>query len=182
MRPLLAVAIIWGLMAAAAAAQTYSPQRPLPRTTSMPALRALATEREGEERFKLGIDAEARGDWASAVAEFLPGDMVEIFRASEYAGGVVDEALRLAPLPPVIWMQLGVFDAAAAERARAAGVEVVMNRCPKIEWGRLSGEIGWHGVNSRIISARKPLAGKGFQRLDISPARAGAPSAKINRT
>jgi predicted CoA-binding protein len=105
-----------------------------------------------------------------------PIDMVEIFRASEYAGGIVDEALRLDPLPRVIWMQLGVFDAEAAERARAAGVEVVMNRCPKIEWGRLSGEIGWHGVNSRIISARKPLAGKGFQHLDIAPAKAGAPS------
>jgi Flp pilus assembly protein TadD len=70
MRLPLAVAILWGLMAAGAAAQTYSPQRPLPRTTSMPALRALATQREIEERFKLGIDAEARGDWTAAVAEF----------------------------------------------------------------------------------------------------------------
>jgi hypothetical protein len=96
-----------------------------------------------------------------------PIDMVEIFRASEYAGGIVDEALGLDPLPRVIWMQLGVRDEAAAERARARGVEVVMNRCPKIEWGRLSGEIGWHGVNSRIISARKPVAGKGFQRLSL---------------
>jgi hypothetical protein len=96
-----------------------------------------------------------------------PVDMVEIFRASEYAGGIVDEALGLDPLPRVIWMQLGVRDEAAAERARALGVEVVMNRCPKIEWGRLSGEIGWHGVNSRIISARKPVAGKGFQRLSL---------------
>jgi predicted CoA-binding protein len=96
-----------------------------------------------------------------------PIDMVEIFRASEYAGGVVDEALDLDPLPRVIWMQLGVRDEPAAERAAARGVEVVMNRCPKIEWGRLSGEIGWHGVNSRIISARKPVAGKGFQRLSL---------------
>jgi predicted CoA-binding protein len=96
-----------------------------------------------------------------------PIDMVEIFRASEHAGGLVDEALKLDPLPRVIWMQLGVEDASAAERARARGVEVVMNRCPKIEWGRLSGEIGWHGVNSRVISARKPIAGKGFQRLSI---------------
>ncbi len=96
-----------------------------------------------------------------------PIDMVEIFRASEHAGAVVEEALALDPLPRVIWMQLGVEDADAAERARARGVEVVMNRCPKIEWGRLSGEIGWHGVNSRIISARKPLSGAGFQRLSL---------------
>jgi predicted CoA-binding protein len=96
-----------------------------------------------------------------------PIDRGEIFRASEFAGAVVDEALSLQPLPRVIWMQLGVEDAVAAERARARGVEVVMNRCPKIEWGRLSGEIGWHGINSRIISARKPIVGKGFQRLDI---------------
>jgi predicted CoA-binding protein len=96
-----------------------------------------------------------------------PIDMVEIFRASEYAGAIVDEALKLDPLPKVIWMQLGVEDPAAAERARARGIEVVMNRCPKIEWGRLSGEIGWHGVNSRVISARKPHAGQGFQRLSL---------------
>ncbi len=98
-----------------------------------------------------------------------PIDMVEIFRASEYAGAIADEALRLDPPPKVIWMQLGVEDAAAAERARARGIEVIMNRCPKIEWGRLSGEIGWHGVNSRVLSARKPLAGKGFQRLALGP-------------
>ncbi len=96
-----------------------------------------------------------------------PIDMVEIFRASEHAGALVDEALALNPLPRVIWMQLGVEDAAAAARARALGVEAVMNRCPKIEWGRLSGEIGWHGLNSRIISARKPVAGAGFQRLSL---------------
>jgi tetratricopeptide (TPR) repeat protein len=70
MRLLLAVTIIWGLVAARAGAQTYSPQRPLPSTTSVPALRALATQREIEERFKIGIDAESRGDWISAVAEF----------------------------------------------------------------------------------------------------------------
>lgn len=96
-----------------------------------------------------------------------PVDMVEIFRASEYASGLVDEALQLDPLPRVIWMQLGVRDETAAERARARGVEVIMNRCPKIEWGRLSGEIGWHGINSRIISSRKPIAAKGFQKLSL---------------
>lgn len=98
-----------------------------------------------------------------------PIDMVDIFRSSEAAGAVVDEALALDPLPRVIWMQLGVRNDAAAARAEAKGVKVVMNRCPKIEYGRLSGEIGWSGVNSRIISARKPTAGRGFQRLSIGP-------------
>ena len=98
-----------------------------------------------------------------------PIDMVDIFRNSDAAGAVVDEALALDPLPRVIWMQLGVRNDAAAARAEAKGVKVVMNRCPKIEYGRLSGEIGWSGVNSRIISARKSTAGAGFQRLTISP-------------
>jgi predicted CoA-binding protein len=66
-------------------------------------------------------------------------DMVDVFRRSAAAGSVVDEALRLDPLPRVIWMQLGVIDEEAAERARAKGVSVVMNRCPKIEFGRLFG-------------------------------------------
>jgi hypothetical protein len=66
-------------------------------------------------------------------------------------------------------MQLGARDDLAAAKAEAAGLKVVMNRCPKIEYGRLSGEIGWHGVNSRIISARKTTAGAGFQRLTIGP-------------
>ena len=80
---------------------------------------------------------------------------------------VVDEALALPSLPKAIWMQLGVRDDAAAARAEARGVRVVMNRCPKIEYGRLSGEIGWVGVNSRLVSAKKPVAGPGFQRLTI---------------
>lgn len=67
-----------------------------------------------------------------------PIDMVDIFRNSEAAGGVVDEALALDPRPKVIWMQLGVHDDAAAGRAQALGVSVVMNRCPKIEYERLS--------------------------------------------
>ncbi|MGO4872229.1 MAG: CoA-binding protein [Roseiarcus sp.] len=96
-----------------------------------------------------------------------PIDMVDVFRRSEAAGEVVDAALALAIPPKVIWMQLGVRDDAAAARAEARGVKVVMNRCPKIEYGRLSGEIGWSGVNSRILSAKKPIAGPGFQRLTI---------------
>ncbi len=98
-----------------------------------------------------------------------PVDMVEIFRNSRDAGPITDEALSLDPLPKVIWMQLSVRNDEAAKRAEEKGVKVVMNRCPKIEYGRLSGEIGWQGVNSRILSAKKPaLAGKGFQKLTIN--------------
>ena len=101
-----------------------------------------------------------------------PIDMVEIFRNSEAAGGIVDEALKLSPLPKVIWMQLSVRNDAAAAKAEAAGLKVVMNRCPKIEYGRLSGEISWNGVNSRVLSAKKPVrGGVGFQRLTIEPRR-----------
>ena len=64
-------------------------------------------------------------------------DMVDVFRNSAAAGGAVDDALDLDPLPAVIWMQLGVVNEEAAERARARGVTVVMNRCPKIEFRRL---------------------------------------------
>ena len=64
-------------------------------------------------------------------------DMVDVFRNSAAAGGAVDDALNLDPLPAVIWMQLGVVNEGAAERARARGVTVVMNRCPKIEFRRL---------------------------------------------
>jgi hypothetical protein len=105
--------------------------------------------------------------YASLAAAPPPIDMVDIFRNSAAAGGVVDEALALPEPPKVIWMQLGVRNDEAAARAEARGVKVVMNRCPKIEYGRLSGEIAWSGVNSRVISARKPLAGPGFQRLTL---------------
>ncbi len=97
-----------------------------------------------------------------------PVDMVDIFRASEAASGVVDEVLRMQPLPKIIWMQLTVRHDAAAARAEAAGLTVIMNRCPKIEYGRLSGEISWQGVNSRILSAKKPImALKGVQKLTL---------------
>lgn len=68
-----------------------------------------------------------------------PVDMVDIFRPSEAAAGVVDEAMRLDPLPRAIWMQVGVRHDEAAARAEAAGISVVMNRCPKIEYGRFYG-------------------------------------------
>lgn len=96
-----------------------------------------------------------------------PVDMVDIFRASDAVPPIVDEALALKPLPKVIWMQLTVRSDEAAAKAEAAGVKVVMNRCPKIEYGRLSGEIGWTGVNSRVISAKKPVMRDGLQSFGV---------------
>jgi uncharacterized protein len=97
-----------------------------------------------------------------------PVDMVDIFRASSYALAIVEEALALNPRPRVIWMQLGIRNDEAAKLAEANGLKVVMNRCPKIEYGRLSSEIAWMGVNTRTISARKarPL-GRGIQRMAL---------------
>jgi uncharacterized protein len=97
-----------------------------------------------------------------------PIDMVEIFRSSAHLMPVVDDALKLSPLPKVIWMQLGGRDDAAAAKAEAVGIKVVMNRCPKIEWGRLSSEISWMGVNSRTISSKRaPVPTQGM-RLSLN--------------
>ena len=97
-----------------------------------------------------------------------PIDMVEIFRSSDHIMPVVDEALKLTSLPKVIWMQLGGRDDLAAAKAEAAGIKVVMNRCPKIEYGRLSSEISWMGVNSRTISAKRaPIPTQGM-RLSLN--------------
>ncbi|MDF1607113.1 CoA-binding protein [Hoeflea sp. YIM 152468] len=100
-------------------------------------------------------------------------DMVDIFRASNAVPGIVDEVLALDPLPKVIWMQLTVRDDEAAARAEAAGIKVVMNRCPKIEYARLSGEIGWNGVNSGVVSARKPVMRTGFQSYGLRVPQTG---------
>jgi predicted CoA-binding protein len=98
-----------------------------------------------------------------------PIDMVDIFRASKYALPIVEEALALKPRPQVIWMQLTVRNDEAAALAEAAGLKVVMNRCPKIEYGRLSSEISWIGVNSRTLSSKRaPLFGKGVQRMSLN--------------
>lgn len=94
-----------------------------------------------------------------------PVDMVDIFRSSEAALEITREAIaqkdRLGL--KAIWMQLTVKNDLAATEAEAAGLKVIMNRCPKIEYGRLSGEIGWAGVNPGVISSRRPLLGSGVQ-------------------
>lgn len=95
-----------------------------------------------------------------------PIDMVDVFRNSEAALETTREAIAQMDKSSikVIWMQLGVRNDQAAAEAEAAGLKVVMNRCPKIEYGRLSGEIGWAGVNSgRISSVRPRLSPKGVQ-------------------
>jgi hypothetical protein len=97
-----------------------------------------------------------------------PIDMVDIFRGSDYALPIVQEALALTPNPQVIWMQLTIRNDEAAKLAEDAGVKVVMNRCPKIEYGRLSSEISWIGVNSRTLSSKRAQTlGKGVQRMSL---------------
>jgi predicted CoA-binding protein len=101
-----------------------------------------------------------------------PVDVVEVFRSSGAAQGIVEETIALKDKLSikVIWMQLGVRNDEAARLAEREGLKVVMNRCPKIEYGRLSGEIGWVGVNNNRISSRKPIIlGKGYQQLSIRP-------------
>ncbi len=91
-----------------------------------------------------------------------PVDIVDIFRNSEAALEITNEAIEIGA--KVVWMQLGVRNDEAARLAEDAGLKVVMNRCPKIEYARLSGEIGWAGINSRTISSVRPKLGpSGFQ-------------------
>ncbi len=101
-------------------------------------------------------------------------DMVDIFRNSDAALPIVREAIALKDRLglKVIWMQLSVRNDEAAAEAEAAGLKVVMNRCPKIEYGRLSGEIGWAGVNAGLISSKRPQLGAvGVQNHVIGPRR-----------
>ncbi len=102
-----------------------------------------------------------------------PVDMVDVFRSSDAALDITRDAIALKDKLgiKVIWMQLTVRNDEAAREAEAAGLKVVMNRCPKIEYGRLSGEIGWAGVNAGVISARRPLLGAGVQNQRITDRR-----------
>ena len=106
--------------------------------------------------------SEIHGEAVYASLAEIPEEfaMVDIFRGSEAAGGVTDETIEIAADKgiEVVWMQLGVRNVEAAARAEAAGLTVVMNRCPKIEYGRLSGELSWGGINSGIISAKRQRA------------------------
>ncbi len=103
--------------------------------------------------------SEILGEKVYATLEEIPGafDMVDIFLALKRVDGVVDMAISLAKEKgiSVIWMQLGIRNDAAASRAEEANLRVVMDRCPKIEYGRLYGELGWGGVNSGIISSKR---------------------------
>jgi predicted CoA-binding protein len=110
-----------------------------------------------------------------------PIDMVDIFRASQYVLPIVQEVLSLKPRPQVIWMQLGIRNDEAAALAEANGMKVVMNRCPKIEYGRLSSEIAWIGVNTRTLSSKKPPM-SGLQRMSLNrTTAAGGATAAADR-
>ena len=115
-----------------------------------------------------GEDLLGRRIYARLADVTEPIDMVDIFRASRYALPIVEEALALQPRPQVIWMQLGIRNDEAAALAEANGLKVVMNRCPKIEYGRLSSEIAWMGVNTRTITSKRAAASGGIQRLSLN--------------
>ena len=100
--------------------------------------------------------------YASLAEIAEPVDIVDIFRNSEATLPITQEAIGMGA--KVVWMQIGVRNDEAAKLAEQAGLKVVMNRCPKIEYGRLSGELGWAGVNSRMISNKRAMLGtKGLQ-------------------
>ncbi len=99
--------------------------------------------------------SEILGETVHAALTEVPDkvDMVDCFRAAEAIPAIAEEAIGIGA--KVLWMQQGIRHDKAAARAEAAGLEVVMDRCPKIEYGRLSGEIGWMGVNTGVISSKR---------------------------
>lgn len=115
---------------------------------------------------------EIAGAKAYASLADLPGpvDMVDIFRRSESLPGIVQEIMAMPELPKVVWLQLGIRDDAIAAVLEMAGITVIQNRCPKIEYARLCGEIGWAGFNRRTISSKKPKLTGGFQHFGLDDA------------
>jgi predicted CoA-binding protein len=111
--------------------------------------------------------------YASLAEVPKPVDLVDIFRNSAAALEVVREAISLKDELGIkfVWMQLGVRNDIAAAEAEAAGLRVVMNRCPKIEYGRLSGDIGWAGVNTGMLSSKRPQLGRGVQSHKLAARR-----------
>jgi hypothetical protein len=107
----------------------------------------------------------------ASLAEIEDGaECVDVFRNSDAALGVVREAIAVKDKLGLkaVWMQLSVRNDIAAAEAEAAGLRVVMNRCPKIEYGRLSGEIGWFGINTGVVSSKLPqLSPRGLQSLSL---------------
>ena len=99
------------------------------------------------------------GELVFATLEELekPIDMVDIFRNSDAAHTITEDAIKIGA--KIIWMQLGVRNDKAAKRAEDAGLRVVMNRCPKIEYARLHGELSWHGINSHVITSKRRRMG-----------------------
>lgn len=97
------------------------------------------------------------GQKCYASLEDIPGpvDIVDLFRRADQVTPFAEQAIRIKA--KVLWMQLGIVNEAAADRARAAGLEVIMDRCMKIEYARLFGGLNFAGVNTRVISARRPL-------------------------
>ena len=91
--------------------------------------------------------------WSSLDEIDEPIDIVDIFRNAEAAGPITDAAIEIGA--KVVWMQFGVINHEAAARAEAAGLRVVMDRCPKVEYARLNGELSWNGFNSKVISSKR---------------------------
>jgi uncharacterized protein len=130
-----------------------------------------------------GQDLLGQRVYASLADISEPVDMVDVFRAAQYLPGIVEQTLQMKPRPGVLWMQLGIRNEEAAQRAEANGIKVVMDRCPKIEYGRLSSEISWMGVNSRTLSSKRAqLSGRGVQRMSLNRVTtAGGPADAASR-
>ena len=116
---------------------------------------------------RAGGEILGRPTYASLADVPQPIDIVDVFRRAEALPGIVQEIMALETLPKVVWLQLGIRDDAIAAVLEMAGIAVVQDRCPKIEYARLSGEIGWTGFNRRTVSSRKPKLSKGFQHFGL---------------